>query len=505
MATLVGSTVPRVFTPPLRELTPETSWGFDVVWFAREILRQPLSPWQEWLAIHGLELMGQGKVKELYPDDPAVWDEEIPRFKTILVLVARQNGKTHFAKTLIKWALFRKRLKYILGAAQTKNDAYELWEDIEKECDENPRLKKRMKRTSFAHGFEALRSNWGVYRIAGLDRKAGRGKTANLLYMDELREHKDWAGWSALSSTTNSPLVGFNVATSNAGDARSVVLRHLRDTATKAINEQRTETATLFMAEWSADPDLDPSDKQGWAQANPDLGSSRLTVRDIQAEFDTKTEAEFRTENLCQWVDVLAPSKFPEGSWASCLDSESRRAPGAKVHVGLDVAVDLKAAHIVGAMKRPDGLWHVELLASRPGIDWVTGWLEQRLESADWFDGEVAVQARGAPVGTLIPRLREAGLTVREWAGPDLTQGTLAFYDLVAQSKLRHRGQPALDAAATGAQDRRAGDAFMWDRSKSVGDVAPIVAATASVWLACQPEIEPPKQSAYETADLMIL
>ncbi|MFS0228442.1 hypothetical protein ACL1CF_15115, partial [Corynebacterium striatum] len=125
MAPLVGSTVPRVFTPPLRELTPETSWGFDVVWFAREILRQPLSPWQEWLAIHGLELMDQDKVKELYPDDPAVWDEEIPRFKTILVLVARQNGKTHFAKTLIKWALFRKRLKYILGAAQTKNDAYE--------------------------------------------------------------------------------------------------------------------------------------------------------------------------------------------------------------------------------------------------------------------------------------------------------------------------------------------------------------------------------------------
>ena len=94
---------------------------------------------------------------------------------------------------------------------------------------------------------------------------------------------------------------------------------------------------------------------------------------------------------------------------------------------------------------------------------------------------------------------------MREWAGPDLTQGTLAFYDLVAQSKLRHRGQPALDAAATGAQDRRAGDAFMWDRSKSVGDVAPIVAATAAVWLACQPEVEPPKQSAYETADLMIL
>ena len=98
---LVGSTEPRVYTPPLRELTPETSWGFDVVWFARKILREPLTPWQEWLAIHSLELLEDGT----------------PRFKTIVLLVARQNGKTHFAKVLIKWALFRKRLKFVLGNA----------------------------------------------------------------------------------------------------------------------------------------------------------------------------------------------------------------------------------------------------------------------------------------------------------------------------------------------------------------------------------------------------
>ena len=45
----------------------------------------------------------------------------------------------------------------------------------------------------------------------------------------------------------------------------------------------------------------------------------------------------------------------------------------------------------------------------------------------------------------------------------------------------------------------------MWDRSKSVGDVAPIVAATAAVWLASQPKPEPPKRSAYEESELMIL
>ena len=34
---LRGSTEPRVFTPPLRELTPETSLGFACIDFAREI------------------------------------------------------------------------------------------------------------------------------------------------------------------------------------------------------------------------------------------------------------------------------------------------------------------------------------------------------------------------------------------------------------------------------------------------------------------------------------
>ncbi len=41
--------------------------------------------------------------------------------------------------------------------------------------------------------------------------------------------------------------------------------------------------------------------------------------------------------------------------------------------------------------------------------------------------------------------------------------------------------------------------------AKNDAEEARIVAATAAVWLACQPEVEPPKQSAYETADLMIL
>jgi hypothetical protein len=75
---ILGRTEPRVFTPPLRELTPETSAGFSVVQFAEEILGIELLPWQRWFLIHALELRPDGKF----------------RFRKVLCLVARQNGKT---------------------------------------------------------------------------------------------------------------------------------------------------------------------------------------------------------------------------------------------------------------------------------------------------------------------------------------------------------------------------------------------------------------------------
>ena len=51
-----GITTPRIFTPPLRELTPETSNGYAVIEFAEKFLHVHLFPWQKWLLIRWLML-----------------------------------------------------------------------------------------------------------------------------------------------------------------------------------------------------------------------------------------------------------------------------------------------------------------------------------------------------------------------------------------------------------------------------------------------------------------
>jgi hypothetical protein len=110
---LRGSTTPRLWTRPLVRgrrgpcgcgcaLTPATSLGFSAVDFATGVLGFELIPWQRWLLIHALELRADGRF----------------RFRTVLVLVARQNGKTTLVEVKNLWKMFVLQVPLVIGTAQ---------------------------------------------------------------------------------------------------------------------------------------------------------------------------------------------------------------------------------------------------------------------------------------------------------------------------------------------------------------------------------------------------
>lgn len=255
----MGVCVPRVFTPPLRDLSESgASWGHDLAWFCREVLGSPLSDYQEWLGLHALEVLTKDKAIEfaLLEDDPAAELAKIERlyappvvrggrpipngrlrFTKVVILIARQNGKTDFVKKFIKWAVFRKRVPEVMAAAQTLNKAMGLWDEILLEIQQDPKLSKHIERPKLLNGSQTLwtRGKRSRYRPVGIDENAGRGDTVDLLYIDELRTQKDFTGVNALEATTTVPDNGLIITTSNAGAAHSVVLREYRDLAMKPI------------------------------------------------------------------------------------------------------------------------------------------------------------------------------------------------------------------------------------------------------------------------------
>jgi len=121
---VLGSSTPRLYTPPLRELTPSTSYGFEVIEFARDVLGRPLYPWQEFAVIHGGELLETG----------------FPRFRFVLLLAARQNGKTEIPVVLAAYWQFIERVPIILGTSTKLDYAAETWRKTVNRVERSPIL-----------------------------------------------------------------------------------------------------------------------------------------------------------------------------------------------------------------------------------------------------------------------------------------------------------------------------------------------------------------------------
>lgn len=514
---LLGSEEPRVFTPPLRELTRETSLGFAVIDFAHDILGVELWPWQQWLLKHALELLESGEF----------------RFRTVVVLVARQNGKSTLAQVLALFFLYIRGVSLVIGTAQNLDIAEEVWQGAVDIAGEVPELNEEIKRVVQVNGKKALELYGGYrYKVQAANRRGGRGLSGDLIILDELREHQTWEAWSAVAKTTMARPDAQVWALSNAGDLTSVVLRHLRYLGHLALGnpdglelspgmpaeegeQQGDESLGIF--EWSAAPGSELDDMEAAAAANPSLGYS-ITERAVRSAMATDPEWVYRTEVLCQWEETAVEGPFPTGAWEAGQDVNSSIAEDSELAWCLDVSADRTQAHLAVAGYREDGNVHVEIVASRAGLGWIENWFKSRVQE-EGASFRWTAQRRGAPVSSLIDDLAALeGLEYVDWSGPNLGNGASLLWDLVdaclpkedeklepdetPPKKLYHLPQPVLDLAAGYAATKAGGDGpILWDRMKSPVDAAPIVAITGAVWLLHQ-KPAPVEKSYYAEHDV---
>jgi hypothetical protein len=513
---LLGDEQPRIYTPPLRPLTPATSLGFSVIEFAEDVIHLDLLPWQKWLLVHALEQLPDGSL----------------RYRTIVLLMARQNGKSTISMVLALWFMYVWGAPLVIGTAQDLDMAEEIWQGAVDLAQETPELERLIRHVFRVNGKKQMVLRTGErYKVRAANRRAGRGLSGDLVLLDELREHQSWDAWGAVSKTTMAREDALVFALSNAGDASSVVLRYLRKmchanlgdpdgvNAADALDPMAedlepdedldVDEGSLGLFEWSAPPDTSLRDRAGWAAANPALGHT-ISERTIASAARTDPEWVFRTEVLCQWSEGTLEGPFPPGAWEASADPDSVRAVDSSIALGVDVSWDRGHAVIGLAAFREDGMAHVEVIASRAGTDWITEWLCSPERSEAVRSAPVALQARGAPVSSLLPELQDARVPVVEWAGTALGVGTGEFYDRVraaigegtGSAQLRHRNQPLLNVAAATASTRPIQDAWLWDRRRSPTDVSPLIAVTGALWALLHAQ---PRTSVYETRRLEVL
>jgi phage terminase large subunit-like protein len=321
-AQLVGKTEPRLHTKYRDDLP---SRGQELIDLAIK-LGEPLMPWQELVAIESMR----------------VKDDERWAFPQIGVLVARQQGKSHLMRLRILWGLLNGEKLQILSAHKLAV-SLEHFNQLLDLIEQHDWLLSQMKKIRRTNGQEEIQfNNGGRFKVVA-NNAAGRGYAgAETIYLDELREHKDYGAWSAITKTQlaakNPALYGF----SNAGDATSMVLNEMRDRGLATI---QGVTDSLLWLEWSAPPNTNISIESA-AWANPAMGRT-VHVDNIKATFN-EPEAVVRTEVMCQWVDTLQ-SPWSPNAWNQCANPDLIVEPGQQTYLAFDVTPRRNQASLVAS------------------------------------------------------------------------------------------------------------------------------------------------------------
>jgi phage terminase large subunit-like protein len=439
---LIGSTEPRIHTPLLNAPTK-----VDQVAKLAEKIGMPLIPWQRWVLSDLLSV-----------DDEDNWLK-----KSALILVARQNGKTHLARMLILSHLYLWGSKNVLGMSSNRNMALDTFRQVAYTIEDNDFLRKQIRQIRLANRQESITlKNGARYEIAAATRDAPRGKTADFLYLDELREWTPEAFTAALPVTRARPNA-MTLMTSNAGDGFSEVLNDLKERC------MSYPPANLGYYEWSAPQHCKIHDRKAWTWANPALGHL-ITEQTLEESVNTNSIEATRTEMLCQWVDS-AVSPWVYGSIEACSDSTLEIPVGPQTVMAFDIAPTRRSgALVMGQMK--DGKIAVglaQLWSSEIAIDEVkmasdiNEWARKYHPTVICYD-KYATQS-------IATKLEQSGWMMQDVSGQAFYQACSDLSDALANSRLVHSGQEELVQHLNNCAAKTSDAGWRIIRRKSAGDV----------------------------------
>ena len=444
---LQGAIKPRLHSPLLKGENKLQ----DVLDLCK-IIEQPLLPWQEFVLKDMLTV-----------DKEGMWVH-----RTNLLLIARQNGKTHLARMLILAHLIKWPSRNILIMSSNRSMALDTFRQIAYILESNDHLKGFVKQIRHANGTESIEMLDGTrLDVVAATRDGSRGRSADFLYIDELREVSE-EGYRAAIPTTRAKPNAQTLLTSNAGDAFSKVLNDLHE---RCMNRP---PKSLGFYEYSAPQYCKIDDRSAWALANPALGWT-ITESAIEESIATSPIENTRTETLCQWVSSLS-SPFPPNSIEDCSDSELVINAGGYAVFGFDVSPSKRNASLCAGVLMPDGKIAVGILESwesQVSVDdlkiaaAIKGW-------ADIWRPRVILYDRYA-TQSIADRLANAGCVVESCDGQQFYRACGDLLDAVVNGRLVHNGQRELIEQFANVAAKVNDSAWRIVKRKSAGDIsAPI-------------------------------
>ena len=347
-----------------------------------------------------------------------------------------------------------------------------------------PQLKAQLKQIRVANGQESLELLSGArYEIVAATRDGSRGKTADLLFVDEVRE-VDEAAWTAARPITRARPNSQILLTSNAGDAFSTVLNTLREKA----NSYPPKSMGYW--EYSAPDFADIWDKEAWYVSNPALGYL-LDEETLAEAISTSSIEATRTETLCQWVSALK-SPFPYRAFEDLTVQDLQIAPGLPTVFAIDISVTKRDASLVAGQLREDGTMAVGVVAQFHSDQQVDE-LKVAVEVNEWarkYRPKLICYDKYTSM-TVAERLALSGQKIQDMSGQVFYQACSDLLDSIVNRRLIHAGQASLVDSINSCAAKETDAGWRIVRRKSAGDVSAAIALAMVVHQLLKPVTKP--------------
>ena len=451
---LRGATEPRVHSPLLKG----KSRAGEVLDMIKRLKMDELMPYQKFV----LNQMLMVNKKNQY------------RIKTALLLISRQNGKSHLGRVRIIWGMFYGGEKKLIIMSANRATSLMLFREIAWIIESTPELKAMTKAIRYANGGERIELlNGATLDVISDNSSSPRGRTADFLWIDEIREISE-DGYKAAVPVTRARANSQTFLTSNAGDHFSSVLNGLVERA----KDYPPETFGYY--EYSAPQycKIDITSDYFWrsavAPSNPALGYI-ITKDSIEEAIATNPIEQTRTETLCQWIDSLQ-SPWPHGVLEETSDNTLEMAVGAYTVFAFDVSPSRRNGSLVAGQLLPDGrigIGILETYSSQMAIDElkmaasIKAWCDIYKPRLVCFD-KYATQ-------TIADRLTQAGVMCEDVSGQQFYKACGDLLEGLVNHRVVHNGQAELIQQMNNCAAKVNDSAWRIIKRKSAGDIsAPI-------------------------------
>lgn len=409
------------------------------------------------------------RVTELLPSGELRW-------RSCLISMGRQNGKSEIVGALGIWALLRKPGTYSIGVASTAEQARLVYDRVQRVIAGNPALERRMSKLTETRGIKTL--DGSRYEIKASNANTLQGIPVSVGIVDEVHL-VDAKVWDALSSGTGARIDSLLAGITTAGDENSELLTRLYANADKAIaGDLPRFGAWIWEASEAIVPDDDDELLGLLMEANPALQSGRIDPKLLLDDVRALPKDDIIRYRLNRFIQSGTKTFIPAELWQKCERPFGAALPQGEFVFAVDRTPDWEHATVAVAVKVDDVIY-TELVASinKPSLEqliYVCGQLMSHSPRAIIVDGYT--------LRDLYKELKMRGYPAETATLADVVNASSMFYARLARKTLQHGGDPLLSIQIPRTVRKMVGEGFRVSRRDSAVEIDAVMATLLSTF-----------------------